>query len=396
MNKVKFFVAVLLLPFMVLAQGNTENFTLHINIKAVDEKTTVFLLWQAEGQVFIDSAKAKDGLFVLTGTVKKPLDATLFADYENLGSKQLMKKAKNGDAIDALQFYIHPGKININTDRSINNAVFSESVINADNERLKLMLKPVTDEEMRISNLLRAGKYVGKDAQKKGLSTQDSLMVTGWLRSIDSLASAKRPIVEAFIASNPDSYISLRNMVIVAGADPDLAIIEPMFNRLSPTVRNTIEGRAFDQFLNSRKNLVPGTTAPDFTQNDQSGNPIKLSSFKGQYVLLDFWASWCAPCRKDNSALVSVFNDFKTKNFTVVGISLDNENGKKDWIKAIQDDKLTWTQVSDLKHWDNSVAKLYGIRGIPENFLIDPNGVILAKGLSPADLRKKLEQIFAK
>jgi peroxiredoxin len=396
MDKVTFFVAVLLLPFMAIAQRNTENFTLHINIKAADEKTTVFLLWQTEGKLIIDSAKGKGGVFVLSGTVSRPLEATLFTDYENLGSTQLMKNSKNGYAIDALRFYIHPGKISIKTDRSINNAVFSESVINADNERLKLMLKPITDEEMKISNLLRAGKYVGKDAQKKRLSTQDSLMVTGWLKSIDSLASAKRPIVEAFIESNPDSYISLKNMMIVAGAYPDLAIIEPMFNRLSPTVRNTIDGRTFNQFLNGQKDLIPGATAPDFAQNDQSGDPIRLSSFKGQYVLLDFWASWCAPCRKDNPALVSVFNDFKTKNFTVLGISLDNKDGKKDWIKAIRDDKLSWTQVSDLRHWDNSVAKLYGIRGIPENFLIDPNGVIIAKGLTPVDLRKKLEEIFVK
>lgn len=396
MNKIRSMVALFLLPLAAIAQTNEKKFTLHIDIKAADEKTSVYLLWQSEGRTMIDSAKKKDGLFVLSGQIDRPLDATLLTDFENLGSRQLMKDAKNGANIDALQFFIHPGEIKIKTDRLISNAIFSGSVINADNVRLKSKLKPIIDEEMRISNLLRAGKFVGKDASGRRLSTQDSLEVSGWLKAIDSLASAKIPIIKAFIRSNPDSYISLKNMVIVAGAFPDLAIIEPMFYRLSPTVRNTIDGKAFHQFLLGRKNVIPGTVAPDFIQNDQWGKPVRLSTFKGKYVLLDFWASWCGPCRTSNADLVSLFRDFKDKGFTILGVSLDDQDSKKEWIKAIEDDQLDWTQVSDLKHWDNSISKLYGVHAIPENFLIDPNGVIIAIGLTPGDLRKKLEEILSK
>lgn len=189
MNKIKNLVAVFLLPLISIAQSNEEKFTLYVDIKAADDKTSIYLLWQFEGKTMIDSAKRKDGVFVLSGQIDRPLDATLLTDFENLGSGQLIRNAKNGIDIDAVQFFIHPGEIKIKTDRLISKAVFSGSVINADNVRLKSKLKPIIEEEMRISNLLRAGKFVGKDASGNQLSIQDSVKVSGWLKALDSLAS---------------------------------------------------------------------------------------------------------------------------------------------------------------------------------------------------------------
>ena len=395
MIKRSLFVAVFLLPLIAVAQ-KVADFKVAVSVKAADDKTMLYLAWQTDGKKILDSAMKKDGYFVFSGKIDRPLNATLIADYESVGSTQLMKNASTGVGNDALKFYIHPGTIIIKTDRFIAQGVFTGSIQNADNERLKAILKPIVDEEARISKLLRAGNYVGKESVNKRLSVKDSLMVRSWVKTLDSLAAERKPLLERFIISNPNSYISLKSLISIAGAFPDLSVVEPMFHKLSVAVQNTLDGKMFNQFLLDRKNMVAGTMAPDFTQNDPNGTPVRLSSFRGKYVLLDFWASWCGPCRQDNPALVKVFHDFKNKNFTILGISLDEANGKKDWLKAIKDDGLSWTQVSDLKHWDNSVAKLYGVHAIPQKFLIDPKGIIIAKGLDLAALRKKLEEIVGK
>jgi peroxiredoxin len=131
-----------------------------------------------------------------------------------------------------------------------------------------------------------------------------------------------------------------------------------------------------------------GSKAIEFTQNDTTGNPVSLASFRGKYVLIDFWASWCKPCRMENPNVVVAFNKFKGKNFTVLGISLDKS--RDSWINAIKEDQLAWTHVSDLKFWSNDVAVKYRIESIPQNYLIDPDGKIIAKNLRGPELQSRL------
>jgi peroxiredoxin len=135
-----------------------------------------------------------------------------------------------------------------------------------------------------------------------------------------------------------------------------------------------------------------GATAPELTMNDIGGNPFSLSQLRGKYVLIDFWASWCAPCREENPNVVAAFNRFKDKNFTVLGVSLDQN--KQAWIDAVKDDKLTWQQISDLKYWGSAAVPLYGIDGIPYNVLIDPQGKIIATHLTGNALHNKLAEVL--
>jgi peroxiredoxin len=154
---------------------------------------------------------------------------------------------------------------------------------------------------------------------------------------------------------------------------------------------------AYVKLLNERiailNKVAVGQPAPDFTMNDSLGNPVKLSSLYGKYLLVDFWASWCGPCRRENPAIVAAYQEFHKKGFEILGVSLDKNKSK--WTTAIKKDKLTWHHVSDLQYWSNSAAKLFGIRSIPSNLLLDTKGIIIAKNLIGDDkLKKKLKELL--
>ncbi|SMD05292.1 TlpA disulfide reductase family protein [Pedobacter africanus] len=368
-----------MLPFVGFAQ---QNFTLSGKLKPQSVPSKAFLYYTLNNKSMIDSVDIKNGGFTFKGSITEPVQAFIKL------KKKITVPVKPGKRpeTDLLSFMLEPGTLSIvsKTD-SVKSAVVSGTEI-AD-----AMLKVYASRDLinARAKAFLVPFYAATDQQKK-----DQAFVEPFQKKMEEFKAEMDNIPPDFIRNNPDCYFSLIlfKQYVFNAADPTGS--EAVFAGLSPRLKASSLGQQFQQQITSWKVLGIGQQAHDFSQNDVDGKPVKLSDFKGKYVLLDFWASWCAPCRSENPWVKHMYERYKNKNFTVLGVSLDNPGQREAWLKAIKDDKLTWTNVSDLNGFNNEVAKMYFVQGIPTNFLIGPDGKILARNLRGSELTRKLVEVL--
>ena len=353
MKKVWF---LLLFALPLLSDAQTANYDLKGKIGKFELPAKAYLLRRVNGQDQADSVALMAGIFEFKGNIQGPEQALLLLDHTGIGLDRL--KAGTGGVPDILNLYLESGTMQVTGTDSVKKAKITGSKLNDDNAALALAVKPGMIKAQALSNEYQ--KVSPEDRPK-------------FADKYKELQEEQKTVLKSFIQQHPQSFVSLDALRVFGGPSPNYSEVMPLFSTLSPTVQNTGIGKAYKAIIEKLQPTSIGAIAPDFTQNDPTGKPVSLSSFKGKYVLLDFWASWCGPCRQENPNVVKVYNQYKAKNFTVLGVSLDRPSGKDAWLQAIKDDGLTWNHVSDLKFWNNEVATLYGVHSIPGNFLVDPN-----------------------
>lgn len=331
-----------------------------------------------------DSAYVKEGKFTFTLPFKEPSQYLFYSDYE--------KMAKGGYSPYGI-LVTEPGTVKIRAD--MENFAATQVSGAKENDLYRSYTVVGAKAQKKIMDDLTQ-KYGAELINNRRPDTADP-KYKALIKEYQELSTDNQKVeaerLKGFIKANPASFSAV---YLLSNAAPGLELSEAegLFASLSPTYKETKSGESIAKGIEARKITAIGKIAPDFTQPDTLGLPVSLSSLRGQYVLIDFWASWCGPCRAENPNLVKTFHRFKDKGFTVLGVSLDQPGKREAWMGAIHKDNLAWTQVSDLKFWENEAAQLYGVRGIPASVLLDKEGKIIAKDLRGTELDKKLEEVL--
>ncbi|WP_343304101.1 TlpA disulfide reductase family protein [Chitinophaga niabensis] len=361
----------LLTPFTSFGQQKEYRLKGHIsNWKGQD---SIALIYTKDNQIAIDTIIVTDGRFEIKKDFKEP----------TLIGLRSMRPMKKNEIADNKRFYLEPGLILLEGTDSVKTSVLKAHQVNADNQELENATSPILKRlgVLRTTAIAtpkeKREEPAFKELEKEYAALQDSF----------------KQVNIRFVKEHPKSFISLVAINQLAGATMNYPVTAPLFEKLDASLKQLPTGKELGGRLEVAKKTKIGTIMPSFTSLDTARNELHLNDVvsKGKVTLVDFWASWCAPCRAENPNVVKAFNSFHGKGFEIISVSLD-DNAQR-WKDAIVKDGMPWYHVSGLKKWEEPVAVFFGINAVPDNFLLDAKGRVVARGLKGEALYKKIEEM---
>jgi peroxiredoxin len=352
-----------------------DGFIVEGTAKGIENGKKVFLEKQNEamGTVPVDTAVVQDGKFKFEGKIAEP--ELHLISFEGVQPKSFV--------------IVENGEINIEIQKD---SVFNNKITGTYNNE---QLTEFNALGVKISRKLKAFQTANNVKMKTAVDTKDTATVNQLRATYQSIQKEMQTETENYIKNHPKSFVGLLLLEsFFAAPQPDIAKIEALYKGLDAELKNTKIGKKIEKSLSEVKAVGIGSKAPEFSGPNPEGKQVSLASSLGKVTIIDFWASWCGPCRAENPNVVALYNEFHSKGLNIIGVSLDRPGQADKWKEAIAKDGLTWTHVSNLKFWEDPIATTYGVKSIPATFILNEAGLVIAKDLRGPELRAKVAQLL--